>query len=97
VPEALRIYDKIRRPFARSVLEGSRRAGLMYEFNWPGFTDGDIIRQSGTDGDLVNEDTLQDLGKSLEELQSWAWLTTIDADRAQVINMFEEYVKNKYL
>ncbi len=30
---ALEVYDQIRRPFANSIVDGSRLSGIMYEFN----------------------------------------------------------------
>ncbi|TFK47691.1 FAD/NAD(P)-binding domain-containing protein [Heliocybe sulcata] len=95
LPEALRIYEEIRRPFSQGVLEDSRKGGLMYEFNWPGFTDRDIIRRSGTGEDPVDKEALSGLGKSLEELHTWVWSTTVDADRAHAVDMFQEYVERK--
>lgn len=35
LPEALKAYEKIRKPLASHVLQGSREAGRLYEFNGP--------------------------------------------------------------
>ncbi|EPQ52859.1 FAD/NAD P-binding domain-containing protein [Gloeophyllum trabeum ATCC 11539] len=95
LPEALKIYDSIRRPFSQSVLQSSKDVGLMYEFSWPGFTDEDIMRKAADGSMHLDIEALHRLGELAAEVQAWSWRSTIEDDRKQAIEMLEKSVKER--
>jgi len=75
------VYDDIRRPFANFVQDASRTHGLLYEFNAPGFIEGDDANMS-QDEDLF----LSRLGNAIIDDWEYAWTTTIDDDLKKAVN-----------
>ncbi|KZT30268.1 salicylate hydroxylase [Neolentinus lepideus HHB14362 ss-1] len=86
LPAALGIYDSIRRPLANSVLEGSRRAGLLYDFNLPGLTEEDIMREGGRQ----SMEVLHRVGKTMDTIHEWIWKRPVQKDKEQAVTMLED-------
>ncbi|TFK51404.1 salicylate hydroxylase [Heliocybe sulcata] len=90
LPFALEIYDRIRRPLANAVLEGSRRAGFLFDFNLPGLREDDIM-QKGADGTLrPSMEVLRQVGQTMDTIQEWIWKRAVQKDRECAITMLEE-------
>ncbi len=74
IPAVLRIYERVRLPFANDVSRRSREVGLMYEFNAPGYYD---------DGSPTTEEhvraQLDTLGEAIEEMWQWQWTESVDS------------------
>lgn len=97
LPEAIKIYDNIRRPFSQRIWRNSRKAGLIYDFNWPGLSDKEVMHQAEGGRWYADLDALRRLGNHVQELQEWTWRTTIDSDRARAIEMLEKCAEEQRL
>ncbi|TFK51409.1 salicylate hydroxylase [Heliocybe sulcata] len=90
ISDVLGVYDHVRRPLATSVLEGSRKAGLLYDFNVPGFTETEVL-QTGSDGQPhPNMDVLRQLGREVDKLQEWIWKRSVEEDRKLALGELEK-------
>jgi len=90
VPLALDIYDIVRRPVANAVQQGSRSTGMMYEFNWPGYTDKDIVERGEDGTERLQMDVLRELGTVINKVQEWMWKSVIDGDRETAVDLFQK-------
>ncbi|RDX42130.1 FAD/NAD-P-binding domain-containing protein [Lentinus brumalis] len=73
IPAVLRIYERVRLPFANDVSRRSREVGLMYEFNAPGYYDGSPTTEEHERAQL---DTL---GEAIGEMWQWQWTESVDS------------------
>ena len=66
--DVLRIYETVRLPFARAVVQNAAKVGRMYEFNYPGLYD-------GIDTEDVEETKrrLRELEGAIKDLWQWQW------------------------
>jgi len=72
IPEALKIYDMVRRPFGNGVVELSRATGFLYEFNGlPEHIDGEKIRNGSIE-------ELEKLGAASYENWKIQWIDLPD-------------------
>ncbi|KAI0640657.1 hypothetical protein C8Q79DRAFT_1004238 [Trametes meyenii] len=74
VPEVFQIYQDLRLPFARQVVNDARKVGLMYEFSWPGLYDGTPSNAASEHEALVLEkQQLEGLADAIQDLWQWQW------------------------
>ncbi|TBU59381.1 hypothetical protein BD310DRAFT_1010505 [Dichomitus squalens] len=79
VPDVLRIYQDVRLPFARKVVRDAGKAGLMYEFNYPGLYDGSPISASSEEQEVdLLKKPLDELGEAIRDLWRWQWEEKVD-------------------
>lgn len=71
IPDALRIYEEIRLPFANTVVKESEITGLLYEFNGTMY--------DGLDRSKEREE-LHTLAKQIEKQWEWHWTKEFDED-----------------
>ena len=86
LPEALRIYDNIRRPFSQNVQRGSDEAGSMYhlrEFGW------DKVSVEESAAGSYSQDMIEVLGKGLEEKLDWVMKGDFMETRVKAMGMLE--------
>lgn len=81
VADALKIYDGVRRPFANNVVERSRTAGFIYEFNQPGL---------GGEEEAYSTSSLKAMGEEVYRQWSWHWLSMPEEDWARAEKELEE-------
>ena len=67
VADILNIYQDVRLPFARRVVQNAHKVGLMYEFNWPGLYDGIDTNAEET------KTRLAELETAIREIWRWQW------------------------
>ncbi len=87
VHHALKVYDRMRRPFAEEIarrsLENSRWLSLHYDnFDFCGSNDADVERK------------LREMGNRIVEKWSWAWLSTIHESLGQEKRKLDNFVDN---
>ncbi|PCH41805.1 hypothetical protein WOLCODRAFT_71361, partial [Wolfiporia cocos MD-104 SS10] len=70
VPEVLRIYQSVRLPFAKTVLQRARATGRMCEFNGEGCYDGRACPDE--------RERLEELGQALYRQWQWQWQWRFD-------------------
>lgn len=96
---AFQIYEDVRLPFARTVVNDARKVGLMYEFNWPGLYDGAPLSQSEGEGgeDAMKEETKQlgELAEAIQEIWQWQWKEKVEDQWGEVDRRFEQLVMEK--
>ncbi|GLB41291.1 putative FAD binding domain containing protein [Lyophyllum shimeji] len=82
LPDILRIYDALRRPFALDIARRSYQNGRYLSMNHEDFV---------LDGSEVEEEPkrLQKLGQALVENWKWAWTTSLDGVIQEGIRMLE--------
>ena len=86
VPAVLKLYERVRLPFANDVARRARDVGLMYEFNAPGYYDGP---ESATATERSDKDTERDreeldrLGDAIHKMWEWQWTENADAQWVQ--------------
>ncbi|KAJ8461949.1 hypothetical protein ONZ45_g18110 [Pleurotus djamor] len=85
IPQALQVYDSIRRPFASRVQAASRHQGLSYEFNTPGFDHIDEVDPSALTSEMTN--LMQPLIRDWE----WQWNASAEADRLRALGLLESF------
>lgn len=86
LPEALRIYDNIRRPFSQNVQRGSDEAGSMYhlkEFGW------DKVSVEESAAGSYSQDMIEVLGKGLEAKLDWVMKGDFMETRVKAMGMLE--------
>ena len=84
VPAALRVYEAVRLPFARTVVRDAHTAGRMYEFNGgPGLYDGVDADEADTRARLA------ELERAIVEIWEWQWKTPAEAQWAEVERQLE--------
>ncbi|KAI0637469.1 hypothetical protein C8Q77DRAFT_1086146 [Trametes polyzona] len=94
VPDVLKIYEAVRLPFAREVVSNARKAGLMYEFHWPGLYDGTL--PGGIEGERRNaweRKRLTELGEAIQEIWQWQWKERVEDQWEDVDRRYEELVR----
>ncbi|TFY53781.1 hypothetical protein EVJ58_g9254 [Rhodofomes roseus] len=79
---ALKIYDEVRRPYAQLVAETSRECGMLFTFNYPGFSSRDF-------GEGSDADKLRTIAETIRRKWSWAWDTTLDGDVQRAVQWLE--------
>lgn len=95
VPAALQIYEAVRLPFARGVVNNARKAGLMYEFNWPGLYDGAVKAGDTAEArEKAEREGLEELGEAVQELWQWQWKEKVEDQWAEVESKYSELVKS---
>ncbi|KAL1937333.1 hypothetical protein VTO73DRAFT_13846 [Trametes versicolor] len=99
VSRAFQIYEDVRLPFARTVVNDARKVGLMYEFNWPGLYNGAPLSESEGEGgeDVMKEETRQlgELAEVIQEIWQWQWKEKVEDQWGEVDRRFEQLVKDK--
>ncbi|KAI0709994.1 hypothetical protein C8Q76DRAFT_798764 [Earliella scabrosa] len=93
VPAVLKIYERVRLPFANDVARRARDVGLMYEFNAPGYYDGESATPTErSDKDTVEKggnvegrerEELDRLGDAIHRMWEWQWTENADAQWVQ--------------
>ncbi|KII84074.1 hypothetical protein PLICRDRAFT_46407 [Plicaturopsis crispa FD-325 SS-3] len=76
IPEALTIYDTIRRPFAQDIAERSFSNGLLFSFDRDNY-------ESEFPDEESKRNKLKELRSSVTEQWKWAWSTTLDGAVAE--------------
>ncbi|KAL6299978.1 hypothetical protein BKA93DRAFT_819684 [Sparassis latifolia] len=89
VPDVLRIYEGIRLPFGSGVIRTTRKTGLLYEFNAPGYYDGTAPHD---DGERLQ---LQALGEAIREQWKWQWEEPFDLQWEQAEEALEHLVRKE--
>ena len=90
IPEALRIYEEIRLPFAQSVASQSLSTGWMYLFMEPGYYDGTRKEEDLDDGGISGYEREGMETMKQEILRRWDW---IDHSRSGVQTWGEAELK----
>lgn len=84
LPQALQIYDAVRRPFVQKAAEGSKENALLYTLNYPSLKFDQPERH--------DEKRLQKLSEVCHRVRrnwEWVWNTTLDGDVERAVSMFE--------
>lgn len=99
VSRAFQIYEDVRLPFARTVVNDARKVGLMYEFNWPGLYDGAARSESAGEGgeEAMKEETrrLGELAEAIQEIWQWQWKEKVEDQWGEVDRRFEQLMKDR--
>ena len=75
----MRIYQDVRLPFARNVVRNAGKAGLMYEFNYPGLYDGSPVSASSEEEEIeLLKKPLEELEAAIKDLWQWQWEEKVD-------------------
>ncbi|CCL98472.1 uncharacterized protein FIBRA_00470 [Fibroporia radiculosa] len=86
LPQALQVYDAIRRPFSQNVQAMSRITGTVYDLNDKVVEE--LVGHDGISKPLsVNE--LEILGQKVEDLMSWLRSTSALDERAAALEMLK--------
>ncbi|KAI0365439.1 FAD/NAD(P)-binding domain-containing protein [Pilatotrama ljubarskyi] len=94
VSDVFRIYQDVRLPFARGVVSNARKAGLMYEFNWPGLYDGSPVQGVPEEEALVVEKKqLAELGAAIQEIWQWQWKERFEDQWEEAETQFEQLMR----
>ena len=93
LPDALKVYEEIRRPLATEVQKGSFAAGTVFDFLAPESLE---VRDFGKNGNVGDEDfgKLWNLGHMLCDRWRWAWTTGSTGVEEQAISMLEARLAN---
>ncbi|OBZ71586.1 Salicylate hydroxylase [Grifola frondosa] len=83
LPLALKVYDEIRRPFSQKVQQGSKEAGMLYEF----INIGDDV------GDENHAPSELNFGEALERLLGWTATGSAMGDRQRALQMVAECIR----
>ncbi|KAI0352415.1 FAD/NAD(P)-binding domain-containing protein [Trametes cingulata] len=95
VPDVFRIYQDVRLPFARGVVNNARKAGLMYEFSWPGLYDGSPAQGLSEEAALaVEKQQLADLGEAIQEIWQWQWKERFEDQWEEAETQYERLVQS---
>ncbi|KAM5540137.1 hypothetical protein V8D89_006277 [Ganoderma adspersum] len=86
LPEALKIYDDLRRPFSQGVQRGSETNGEIYHMRRVGSGWENITVEDSQAGWYPRE-WLEDIAEDVREQMRWAIETTIQDDRARLAEM----------
>ena len=93
LPEALKAYEDIRRPFAADVQRRSALAGNIFDFNAPECLE---VQDFGKNG-FVGEDDygkLWNVGHVCCDRWKWAWTTGSSGEEEKAIKMLEQRLAN---
>ncbi|KAI0766227.1 hypothetical protein BD413DRAFT_673079 [Trametes elegans] len=91
VPDVLRIYQEVRLPFAREVVNNARKAGLMYEFNWPRLYDGSRVAVgSEAEADEAERRQLSELERAIQEIWQWQWTERVEDQWDEAARLYEK-------
>lgn len=86
IPQALKIYEKVRLPHANEIQRKSRENGKLYEFvfseQYPHLSAG---AKTADPDQLVKE--IVDVAK---ENWQWAWTTDVETEKEEAIRLLEE-------
>ncbi|KAI9070227.1 FAD/NAD(P)-binding domain-containing protein [Trametes sanguinea] len=95
-PEVFRIYEAVRLPFARRVVDEAGRAGLMYEFSCAGLYDGSSSAEEGQgeEGEALEREKrrLGELERAIQEIWRWQWTERVEDQWAEVCRRYEGLV-----
>ncbi|OBZ72765.1 hypothetical protein A0H81_06930 [Grifola frondosa] len=83
LPLALKVYDEVRRPFSQKVQQGSREAGMLYEFI-------SISDDVGNESNALSE---LDFGGALQRLFGWTITGSATGDHQRALQMIEECIR----
>ncbi|PIL34307.1 hypothetical protein GSI_03082 [Ganoderma sinense ZZ0214-1] len=86
LPQALNIYDTIRRPFSQNVQRGSDEAGSMYHLHELGW---DKVSVGESAAGSYSKDMIDVLGKGLEEKLDWVMRGDFMETRVKAMGMLE--------
>ena len=89
IPAVLRIYERVRLPFANDILRRGREVGLMYEFNASGYYD-----DSSTTQEHEREE-LDALGDAIRKMWEWQWTESVDTLWTQAERDLEMLLKEQ--
>ncbi|KAI8984807.1 hypothetical protein BD414DRAFT_515518 [Trametes punicea] len=93
VPEVMRIYQAVRLPFAQRVVNDARKAGLMYEFNWPGLYDGSRPEGISEEEALeLEKEQLSVLERAIQDLWKWQWMEHFEDQWEEAERRYEQLV-----
>lgn len=93
LPNTLKVYDAIRRPFASRVVETSRRTGFLYEFSQPNPSspiNGPVALPERELLDSGDMEALKKLGEKCFENWSLQWTDMPDGEREKAEKMLQE-------
>ncbi len=102
VSSAFQIYQDVRLPFARTVVNDARKVGLMYEFNWPGLYNSVPLSESEgreePSEDAMAEETKQlgELAEAIQEIWQWQWKEKVEDQWGEVDRRFDQLTKAKH-
>ncbi|KAG6853486.1 hypothetical protein C0991_004032 [Blastosporella zonata] len=85
LPEILRIYDTLRRPFALDIAHRSLETGRYLSMNHPDF----VLDLADAD---KQEQRLQEMGEVIYDKWQWTWTTSLDDMVRKGISMLEGVV-----
>ncbi|CDO69443.1 hypothetical protein BN946_scf184817.g3 [Trametes cinnabarina] len=98
VPEVFRIYQDVRLPFAQRVVNEASKAGLMYEFNWPGLYDGTTPQAASEEEALALEKRqLEELGEAIQDVWQWQWKERFEEQWEDAKERYERYERYERL
>ena len=94
LPEALKIYEEIRLPFANEIVRKSAESGRLCEYNEP---ESSVIQDFGKKEVVGENDAgmLWNVGHTMCDRWRWAWTTTIDGDQERALKLVETRLGQK--
>lgn len=83
VPEALKIYDEVRRPFSQHIQRLSLRTGISQ-----------LMTKTGEVpvGETFEYGELEDDPEVLRQYYGWSWTTSVMPDRDRTLEMCQERI-----
>ncbi|KZT01928.1 FAD/NAD(P)-binding domain-containing protein [Laetiporus sulphureus 93-53] len=93
LPDALRVYDEIRRPFSQEIVERSRQTGLIYDLVSPALPH--ITEEASASGEIPSE-ILEEAGRMVVDLTSWLGSTSIMDDRDKALAMLNALLNTEH-
>ena len=86
LPQALKIYERIRLPFANNIQRSSAMAGDVVMFHDERFAHLATPTSRDGQGKLdIDPGKLWEVGNAYLELLKWSWVTDVEEDKARAI------------
>ncbi|PIL34430.1 hypothetical protein GSI_03205 [Ganoderma sinense ZZ0214-1] len=83
LPEALKVYDDLRRPFSQGVQRGSERNGESYHLRRAG-SDWENLSEEDSRAGRYPREWLKDIAEDVQAQMRWTFEANIEDDRARV-------------
>ena len=89
LPQALKIYEEIRLPFANKIQRDSNATGDVLMFHDPRFSS--LLGYARDDGETeVDQGKLWEIGHEFTELWKYAWTTDVEDEKDRAIARLEQ-------
>ncbi|KAI0714577.1 FAD/NAD(P)-binding domain-containing protein [Earliella scabrosa] len=90
LPDALRAYDEVRRPFSQNVAQCSDMGGKTMQLRSPEFVA--LTGEESATGDALSPEQLREIGVAIEQASEWRFASTIEEDKVYAFRKLEEAI-----